>query len=209
VSRRIILAVVAVLSFVAFWFLGNVVRTSGEPAAFLSIEAQLAGRGVLAAWWLTWTCYPQVLIAVGVVLLALAWRFGAWGPRILFSIASMIVCWRVADFFQHLYARPRPSLWFVKHETAFSYPSSHAAIALGFYGLWAVLLYRSELPHRVRVIGAVALACLTVAVYWARLSLGAHYLTDLAGGALLAIGIVCAGAAALPAKVLAGSAGRG
>jgi membrane-associated phospholipid phosphatase len=208
VNRRIVLAVVAVLSFAAFWLLGNAVRTYGEPAAFLSFEAQLAGRGVLAAWWLTWTCYPQALIAIGIVLLALAWRFGAWGARILFSIASMIVCWRAADFLQRIYARPRPDHWFVKHETAFSYPSSHAAIALGFYGLWAVLLYRSELPRRVRVIGAVALACLTIAVYWARLSLGAHYLTDLAGGALLAVGIVCAGAAALPGNVLAGAARR-
>jgi membrane-associated phospholipid phosphatase len=208
VNRRLALAIVAVLSFAAFWLLGNAVRTHGEPAAFISFEAQLAGRGVLAAWWLTWTCYPQALIAIGIVLLVLAWRSREWRSRMLFSIASMIVCWRAADFFQRIYARPRPDHWFVKHETAFSYPSSHAAIALGFYGLWAVLLYRSELPQRVRVIGAVALACLTIAVYWARLSLGAHYLTDLAGGALLAIGIVCAGAAALPGKVLAGAARR-
>ncbi|HEY3676504.1 MAG TPA: phosphatase PAP2 family protein [Candidatus Tumulicola sp.] len=208
-NRRIALAVVALLSFVAFWLLGNAVRSNGEPANFLAIEAQLAGRGVLAAWWLTWTCYPQMLIVVGIVLLALAWRYPAWRSRILFSIASLLVCWRAADFLQKVYARPRPDHWFVKHETAFSFPSSHAAIALGFYALWAVLLYQSELPNRGRVVVAVLAACLTVAVYWARLSLGAHYLTDLAGGALLAIGIVCAGAAALPAKVLASPAGRG
>jgi membrane-associated phospholipid phosphatase len=209
VNRRVVLAIAAVPSFTAFWLLGNAVRTYGEPTAFLAFEAQLAGRGVLAAWWLTWTCYPQVLIGIGIVLLLLAWRFRVWRWRILFSIASAVVCWRAADFLQRVFARQRPDHWFVKHETAFSYPSSHAAIALGFYGLWAVLLYRSELPQRIRVAGAVALACLTIGVYWARLSLGAHYLTDLAGGALLAIGIVCAGAAALPEKVLAGAAGRG
>jgi membrane-associated phospholipid phosphatase len=209
VTRRIALLVVAVIALAAFWLLGNAVKAHGEPTAFLAIEAQLAGNGVLAAWWLTWACYVQALVVVGIVLLVLAWRFPAWRTRILFSIASALVCWRVADFFQHFYARPRPDHWFVKHETAFSYPSSHAAIALGFYGLWAVLLYRSELPARVRVIGALAAACLTIAIYWARLSLGAHYLTDLAGGGLLAIGIVCLGAAALSEKALAGSAGRG
>jgi undecaprenyl-diphosphatase len=199
---------VALVTLFAFWALGANVTANGEPVALLAFEAQLAGKSVLAAWWLTWTCYVQVLVAVGIVLLVLAWRFPAWRGRILFTLGSAIVCWRVADFFQHVFARPRPYHWFVKHETAFSYPSSHAAIALGFYGLWAVLLYYSELPSRVRFAGAAALAVLTIAICWARLSLGAHYLTDLIGGSLLAAGIVCAGAAALPEKVLASAAGR-
>jgi membrane-associated phospholipid phosphatase len=206
--RRVVLVIVAILAFVAFWWLGEAVRAHGEPAALLAFEAQLAGKGVLAAWWLTWSCYVQTLVAVGLVSLVLAWRFPAWRTRILLTLLSAVVCWRAADFFQHVYARPRPEHWFVHHETAFGYPSSHAAIALGYYGLWAVLFYLSELPKRVRLISSAAAACLTVAIYWARLALGAHYVTDLAGGALLAIGIVCAGAAALPGKVVAPVAGR-
>jgi membrane-associated phospholipid phosphatase len=209
VNRRIALVVVAAIAFAALWLLGNAVSAHGEPAALLAIEAQLAGRGVLAAWWLTWTCYVQALVAIGIVLLVLALRFPAWRTRILLSLASAIACWRAADFLQKMYARPRPDHWFVKHETAFSFPSSHAAISLGFYGLWAVMLYRSELPARIRLAGTIAAAALTVAVYWARLSLGAHYITDLAGGALLAVGIICLGAAALPEKTVPVAAGRG
>jgi membrane-associated phospholipid phosphatase len=74
--------------------------------------------------------------------------------------------------------------------------------------LWAVLLYSSELDRRTRLLSAGALICFTVAIYWARLALGAHYVTDLAGGALLALGIVCAGAAVLPGNVVAPFAGR-
>jgi membrane-associated phospholipid phosphatase len=42
------------------------------------------------------------------------------------------------------------------------------------------------------------LALLTVAICWSRLALGAHYVTDLLGGALLAIGLVAAGLAVVP-----------
>ncbi|HEY1428339.1 MAG TPA: phosphatase PAP2 family protein [Candidatus Tumulicola sp.] len=207
-KRRGNYVLVAVIALFAYWALGANVRTGGEPPGLLVFEAQLAGRGVLAAWWLTWTCYVQALVVIGIVLLVLAWRLPAWRGRILFSLASAIVCWRVADFFQHVFERARPFHWFVKHETAFSYPSSHAAIALGFYGLWAALLYFSELSARVRVLGAAALALLTLAIYWARLALGAHYLTDLIGGGLLAVGIVCLGLAAVPEKWVAPAAGR-
>jgi membrane-associated phospholipid phosphatase len=208
VTRRIVLAFIALLSFLAFWRLGAYVRANGEPMALTVFEAELAGHGVVAAWWLTWACYVQTLVVIGVLLIVLAWRFPAWRVRIACTLVSAIVCWRVADFFQHAYARPRPAVWFVHHETAFSYPSSHAAIAVGFYGLWAVLLYSSELGRRTRLLSAAALVCLTVAICWARLALGAHYATDLAGGALVALSIVCLGAAVLPGNVVAPFAGR-
>ncbi len=75
----------------------------------------------------------------------------------------------------------------VKHEVTFSYPSSHAAIAIGFYGLWAAPLYFSDLPKPVRAIGGLLLAILAAAIRWSRLALGAHYLTDIAGGVLLGL----------------------
>jgi membrane-associated phospholipid phosphatase len=206
--RRIVLAFIALLSFLAFWRLGAYVRANGEPMALTVFEAELAGHGVVAAWWLTWACYVQTLVVIGVLLIVLAWRFPAWRVRIACTLVSAIVCWRVADFFQHAYARPRPAVWFVHHETAFSYPSSHAAIAVGFYGLWAVLIYSSELGRRTRLLSAAALVCLTVAICWARLALGAPYATDLAGGALVALSIVCLGAAVLPGNVVAPFAGR-
>lgn len=74
----------------------------------------------------------------------------------------------------------------------FSYPSSHAAIAVGFYALWAGLLFFSDLPTRLRAIVASLLAILVLAICWARLALGAHYLTDVVGGILLGAATVCA-----------------
>ena len=192
----------AVLALAGAFALGFAVTRGGEPAPLAAIESAWLNHSTLIAWWLTWTCYPYVLVPVSVALLGVAWRAPAWRGRVLFSIAMLLLCWLCADQLQHAFARPRRLDWVVKHETSFSYPSSHAAISTGFYGLWAVLLAVSSLPRAVRAAGAAALVVLVAAVCWARLALGAHYVTDLAGGVLVGAGVVAAGAAVVGEKVL-------
>lgn len=199
---------VALVSFALFIALGIGVTRHGEPATLMSFEAALLNHSTLIAWWLTWACYPKVLGPLGVILLLLAWRFPAWRTRILFSIVMLLLCWQGADIAQHLFARPRRLDWVVKHETAFSYPSSHAAIVAGFYALWAAMLYMSELPRAVRTTAAALLLLLSIAICWSRLALGAHYVTDLIGGALLGLALVCAGLAILPRAMTPPVAGR-
>lgn len=198
----------ALLSFALFIALGAWITRHGEPATLTALEAALRDHSALIAWWLTWACYPKFLGPLGVILLLLAWRFPAWRVRIIFSIVMLLLCWQGADIAQHLFARPRRLDWVVKHETAFSYPSSHAAIAAGFYVLWAAMLYMSELPRAMRTTAAALLLLLSLAIYWSRLALGAHYVTDLIGGALLGLGLVCAGLAIFPRAMTPPVAGR-
>ncbi|MGB8519888.1 MAG: phosphatase PAP2 family protein [Candidatus Tumulicola sp.] len=205
---RIAYALSAAVAASLFVTLGLDVTRSGEPASFVAMERTLLGQGALVAWWLTWTCYPYVLAPLAVALLAIAWRVPAWRTRILFSIVMLLLCWRGADLAQHYFMRPRRLDWLVKHEGAFSYPSSHAAIATGFYALWAAMLYTSDLPRRACTVAAACLLLLAIAICWARLALGAHYLTDLVGGALLAAALVAAGIAVLPVKVFASAEAR-
>jgi membrane-associated phospholipid phosphatase len=195
---KLLLLFVAAVAFADFIVLGMEVARLGEPPMFAAFQQSLDDHSTLVAWWVTWLCYGDVLIPIAAGLLIVAWFVPAWRSRILFSIAMLLLCWRGADFFQHVFARPRPLDWVVKHETAFSYPSSHAAIATGFYGLWAVMLYWSELSAGVRKTAGAALALLAVAICWSRLALGAHYVTDLIGGGLLGLGLVCAGLAIFP-----------
>ena len=195
-----LMAVIATLTFVMFLALGWYVTRIGEPASLVVLEHASVNHGTLVAWWFTQACYPYVLGPIGIVLLILAWPFPAWRVRIIFSLVLLLLCWRGADLFQHLFARPRRLDWVVKHETSFSFPSSHASISLGFYGLWALFIWRGA--GRARRWTAVLLALLVAAIYWSRLALGAHYVTDLAGGALLAVALVLAGAAVLPINVL-------
>lgn len=205
---RIAYALAAAVAASIFVTLGFDVTRAGEPATFLAWEHALLDHGSLIAWWLTWACYPYALAPVAVALLVLAWRVPSWRTRILFSVVMLLLCWRGADLAQHYFMRPRRLDWVVKHETAFSYPSSHAAIAVGFYALWAAMLYASDLPRRVRAVSAACLLVLAIAICWSRLALGAHYLTDLVGGGLLAFALVAAGAAVLPVKVFAPAGAR-
>ncbi len=197
---------VMIVAAALFAVLGAQVVHFGEPAALSAWERALVGHSTLIAWWLTWSCYLYVMAPIAVILLIVAWLAPEWRARILFSVAMLLLCWGGADLFQHLFARPRRLDWVVKHETAFSYPSSHAAIATGFYGLWALMLYISELPSATRNTAAVLLALFALAICWARLALGAHYLTDLIGGALLAIAVVAGGLSIVPHAISAGQA---
>lgn len=198
----------AAVAFGLFLALGFNLTRGDEPGLFAGWEVALANHSSLVAWWLTWACYPQFLGPIVVVLLVTAWRVPAWRARIVFSVVMLVLCWQGADYFQHYFMRPRRLDWVVRHETAFSYPSSHAAIATGFYALWAAMLYASNLPRPVRALVPAFLLLFAAAVCWSRLALGAHYLTDLLGGALLALALVAAGLAVVTVKVLARPAGR-
>lgn len=198
VAARTAPAAVAIAAFGLFVWLGFYVNAYGEPALFVGLERALLDHSTLIAWWLTWGCYVYVLIPIVAMLGVLAWRLPRWRGRIVFSIAMLVVSWRAADLCQRLFARPRRLDWVVHHETSFSYPSSHAAIVAGFYWLWAALLLASNVPRTVRTGLAIALTGLGIAICWSRLSLGAHYLTDLIGGALLGIALASAAIALVP-----------
>ena len=201
-------AIVAVLLVLLFLELGRYVIASGEPAWLLGPEHAMVNHGTLVAWMVTWLGYIEVLVPLSIIVLIVGWRYPQWRTQAIFSVVMLLLSWRLADLFQHIFARPRRLDWVVRHETSFSYPSSHAAIAFGFYALWGAFLWYSDLPRNVRLAGALGAVALALAICWSRLALGAHYMTDIAGGVLLATALVSAGAALLPIKVLGRPAGR-
>ncbi len=189
---------VALVALVLFLVLAHAVDHGPDPAWLLTIEASWVNHSTLVAWWFTWFGYAYALVPCCIALIVIALRYPSWRWRATFAIVSLVLAWQGADFFQHLFARPRRLDWVVKHETAFSYPSSHAAIATGFYMLLGVFAWQ-----RTRIVGAL-LVILGIAIIWSRLALGAHYLTDLLGGFLWGCIVVAALAAAAPINVFEG-----
>lgn len=205
--RRIVVGLsFAVVCFALFLTLGRAVGQSPDPPWMMALESSWVNHSTLIAWWFTWLGYVYVLVPVCVLLLVCAVRFPSWRWRIFFSIVMLLICWQAADVFQHFFARPRRLDWVVKHEVAFGFPSSHAAIATGFYVLWASFLLRSALPRRVLL--AALVAAVALAIMWSRLAVAAHYLTDIVGGVLLAAAVVAFCSSVLPINVFAPKGGR-
>lgn len=191
----------AVLLFAGFFYLGGYVTAHGEPPALWTFAQHVRGHAIGAAWAFTNMGWPQVLGPLYVLCLVLAVAIARWRIRSLFAVAVGLISWGAADRFQHFFARPRRGDWLIRHEHAFSYPSSHAAIAVGFYFLWGVILLRSELPAWLRYSAVTVLSALTLGIIWSRLALAAHYPSDVIGGTVLGLTVILLAAAA--AKALA------
>ncbi len=139
-----------------------------------------------------------MLLPIGIVVAIVAIAVPSWRSRLTFAILSLVLAWRGTDAWQHFFARPRRPDWVIKHELSFSYPSSHATIAIAFYVVLAIFVARSALPGRAWL--APALVLLAVGIIWSRLALGAHYLTDVVGGLLWGCTIVATLAACWPTQ---------
>ena len=189
---------VALAAGVLYAVLGLAVSHT-PPAGVDVAGAALAGEAQHLALLFTRSCLWYVLVSYGVAGLAVAAVSPAWRGRILFSIAVALVTWRVSDALKDLFHRPRPAYWRLLHETSYSYSSGHAMFATVVYGLWAWFIWNSGLPRRVRVVVAPLLAAWALGVLWSRLALGAHYVTDLAGGVLLGAAALGLGAAIVAA----------
>ena len=200
--RRIIALACALVSFGLLLWLGLAVGHAADPGWMMAPETAWVNHSTLVAWRITWFGYPQILVPLALVSIGVAVRFPAWRWRVAFAILALLLAWQGADLLQHHFMRPRRLDWVVKHETSFSFPSSHAAIATGFYLLWATFVARSAL--RYRAAAASLLALLALAICWSRLALAAHYLTDILGGVLCGLTAVALLAAAAPINVFEG-----
>ncbi len=187
--------VAALVLFAAFWWLGTYVTAHGEPPALLALAKTVRGHAIWVAWAFTNAGWAQVLAPLYAICLAVAVFVKRWRVRMLYLVITALVAWGSADGFQRFFARPRRLDWLIRHEHAFSYPSSHATISTAFYLLAGVLIFRSNLPEALRYVSFVVLAVMWLGILWSRLALAAHYPTDVIGGVCLGLALALAGAA--------------
>jgi membrane-associated phospholipid phosphatase len=183
VTRPLAVAVVAAILYAA---LGAAVSHAPPHGIDLAGRA-VAGQAQHLALLFTRSCLWYVLVVLGLVTVAVAIRFPAWRARVIFALATTLVTWQLSDALKNVFRRPRPDYWRLIHEPTFAYSSGHAMFAVLVYWLWAWFIWNSALPRQVRFVVAPALALWGCGVIWSRLALGAHYVTDLVGGVLLAV----------------------
>jgi undecaprenyl-diphosphatase len=135
---------------------------------------------------------------VVVPLLALAvfvfyrrgWRLSA--VLLVVSTGGSVV---LTTVLKGVFQRARPELFDSGYQASFySFPSGHATVAVGFYGMLTVIL-----AYRLRGVARWAVAACGVVVVlligFSRLYLGVHYPTDVLAGYLAALlWLVCLGA---------------
>lgn len=191
------MALPAIILFAGFLWLGYHVKLHGEPTALWAFAQAVRGHAIGLAWILTNIGFAYILAPLYVICILIAIFSPRWRWTALAIVALALIAWGAADGFQHYFARPRRDDWIIRHEHAFSYPSSHAAISTAFYFLWGVALLRSHLAAWLRWPAFIFLTALTLGIIWSRLALGAHYPTDVIGGTALGAVVILLAAALL------------
>lgn len=128
----------------------------------------------------------QWAILAGPAVLAVVWLTGTEADRsaAVATVAASLLALLVAMVISPLVDSPRPfvdggAVNYLAHVRDGSFPSDHATLAFALAaGLWA--RRPTRLPHAWLMLLGVALA-----VGWARVFLGAHYPSDVAGGAVV------------------------
>jgi undecaprenyl-diphosphatase len=137
--------------------------------------------------------YWVVLPLLGVVIAFYyreGWKLSA--TLLLVSTAGSVV---LTTVLKSVFRRARPELFDSGYQASFySFPSGHATVAVGFYGmLTLVLAYRLQGTARWAV--GVSGVIVVLLIGFSRLYLGVHYPTDVVAGYLAALlWLVCVGA---------------
>lgn len=181
----------AMLLFACFVALG--LRVAKRPLSRLDAQA-VYFRGQLTPLALIFTLSgrSRALIAACIVSIAVfaVWHLPLYVP--LLMTASQLVSQMAVELAKLLYRRMRPDYWLVGLEAGHSYPSGHATTAVVFFTGWAVIAAMSALEPGVKSAVVAILGLWALGIAWSRLALGAHYLTDVTGGALFGAAWLCA-----------------
>jgi undecaprenyl-diphosphatase len=131
---------------------------------------------------------PLLVVAV-FLFYRRGWRLSA--ALLAVSTGGSIV---LTTVLKGVFQRARPELFDSGYQASFySFPSGHATVAVGFYGMLTVILaYRLRGAARWAV--AVSGALVVLLIGFSRLYLGVHYPTDILAGYLSALlWLVCVG----------------
>ncbi len=177
-------AVVALGAFVFFNILEDLVETRPAQAADLATFAAMARlrNPALDVVMTTVTEFGDAIVVGAVAVAAGLWMVHVRAWRTLrywvAAIAGAAVLNTAIKIALH---RPRPTDLYHHGWDAFSFPSGHSTSNVVLYGFLALLLIRQSRPVAALAMAAGS-AVLVASIGFSRLYLGAHWLSDVAGG---------------------------
>ncbi len=190
-TRALPLAVVAVVLFALFVLIG--LRVSNRPLTRIDAQA-VYFRGQLTPIAVIFTKSGRGPAMTAFCIISIAVFAALRLPLIvpLVMTLSQLVSQMLVEFAKTRFTRMRPDYWLVGREAGHSYPSGHSVTAIVFFAGWAVIAVH-EVPFPWAAgLAAALLALWGLGIMWSRLALGAHYSSDLAGGALFGGAWLCA-----------------
>ncbi|AUO07263.1 phospholipid phosphatase [Paenibacillus jamilae] len=123
----------------------------------------------------------SLLIAIGTAILCWVYlRSKAYSFAILSSFTAM---WVLNTIIKEFLQRERPSLQHLVEAGGYSFPSGHAMISMGFYGMiFAIWAIERMVHKRTFFLPCVLGALLILLIGLSRVYLGVHFPTDIVGG---------------------------
>ena len=189
-ARRDPWPLIGILSAIAFFVVAALVARRGSLPFDETFAAFVQGLQIPIGFWEACSrAGGGTLVVVGVafVLVALLAR----RPRLALIVAlTLIASTLFTDIVKDYVARPRPPGAILVPTSGFSFPSGHALNSTATYGLLAVVIWRSSLPHALRLAAAVVGVTLPILVGLSRIALDVHYPTDVLGGWLAGVAFV-------------------
>ncbi len=150
------------------------------------------GRGTNLAWIFTVTGYGPTLSATYAAFFVLALAL----HRSILELCMLTLTQMLSQFsagrLKLVFKRLRPEKWLKRQEHDSSFPSGHATTAAVTFAGIVLLVWRSSLPHDLKVAASIPPACFALGIGWSRLVLGAHYLSDVLGGYAFGAAWLCA-----------------
>jgi len=105
-------------------------------------------------------------------------------------IGNVIITTLFNQLLKHIIVRARPEHMRLVFEKGYSFPSGHAMVSLGLYGVLIYFIYRNVKDKKKKIIWISIISLFILLVGISRIYVGVHYPTDIIGGYFLSIGLI-------------------
>ncbi len=105
-------------------------------------------------------------------------------------VGSVIISTITNVIIKNIFKRPRPNVRRLVIEKSFSFPSGHTMASVTLYGILIFFILKSNLNKTAKTILSILLGLMPICVAISRIYLGAHFASDVIGGAFIASGLL-------------------